>query len=275
MRRLVILGSRGMLGSMASRYFTTDLGYEQIQFDEPFNAVDASHYLSSLRAFGPDIVLNCVGRIPQKAAATIQLLEANTLLPLALRRDLDPRTILVHPSTDCVFRGDSEEGYRSDQMPDAGDAYGLSKALAELGLRGREAVFVVRTSIIGPERAGGASGLMGWFLSQPPGSRVRGYANHYWNGVTTLDWCRFVHGHLLQPPAGAPARFGLHQIGQRKPMSKFELLSLLQRTTGADIHVEEYRCETAVNKFLHPAIVRDDMECQLRELIAFDRQMAA
>jgi len=273
-KRLVILGSRGMLGSMASRFFSRDLGYDQIRHDAPFHAADASDYLSSLNAVAPDVVLNCIGRIPQKAAAVTQLFEANSFLPLALRRGLDPRTILVHPSTDCVFRGDAPDGYRSDQLPNANDDYGLSKSLAELGLRERDAVFIVRTSIIGPEPGGGGSGLMGWFLSQPTGGHIRGYANHYWNGITTLDWCRFVHEHLLQPHAHAPARFGLHQIGQRAPVSKYALLMLLRGATGVDVRIDEYHCDTTVNKFLHPEIVRDDIGIQIRDLLAFDRLAA-
>ena len=270
MKRLVILGSRGMLGSMASRFFSRDLGYEQIRHDAPFHAAGASDYLSSLNALAPEVVLNCIGRIPQKAATATQLFEANSFLPLVLRRGLDPRTIVVHPSTDCVFRGEAADGYRANQLPDANDDYGLSKSLAELGLCERDAVFIVRTSIIGPEPGGGGSGLMGWFLSQPAGSRIRGYANHYWSGITTLDWCRFVHEHLLKPPAHAPARFGLYQIGQRAPVSKYTLLMLLQKATGADVCIDEYHCDTAVNKFLHPEIVRDDIGTQIRDLLAFD-----
>ena len=263
-----------MLGSMASRFFSQDRGYEQIRLDIPFCAADSAAYMSSLSALAPDIVLNCIGRIPQKAATPAQLFEANAFLPLALRGGLAPRTILVHPSTDCVFRGDAPEGYPADHMPDASDAYGLSKGLAELGLRDRDAVFIVRTSIIGPELGGGASGLMGWFLSHPAGSRVRGFANHYWNGITTLDWCRFVHEDLLNPADNRPARFGLYQIGQRMAVSKYELLRILKVATGADINVEEYYCESTVNKFLHPQIEREHIEAQLRDLLAFDRAAA-
>lgn len=274
MKRLVILGSRGMLGSMASRFFSRDLGYEQILHDAPFHAADASQYLSSLNALAPEVVLNCIGRIPQKSATVTQLFEANSFLPLVLRHGLDPRTILVHPSTDCVFRGDAANGYRADQLPDANDDYGLSKSLAELGLRERDAVFIVRTSIIGPEPGGGGSGLMGWFLSQSSGSRIRGYANHYWNGVTTLDWCRFVHAHLLQPAPHAPARFGLHQIGLRHPVSKYALLMLLKEATGANVRIDEFYCDATVNKFLHPQIVRDDIETQIHDLVALERLAA-
>lgn len=267
MRRVAILGSRGMLGSMALRYFSSAPSYEAIPFDNRFSLSSAADYLGALRHLQADVVLNCIGAIPQKNGTSTALYEANAMLPLLMARDLSDTTMLVHPSTDCVFRGDAADGYRSGDIPNANDDYGLSKAIAEFGLLGRRNVFVVRTSIIGPESTRPGYGLMAWFLGQQSGSTVKGYANHYWNGVTTLDWCRFVDSNLLQGRADS----GLYQIGQRHPLSKFKVLNLLKQAIEVDVDIVEFNCDRPMNKYLVPDHVRDTLEKQLQDLMLFDR----
>ena len=52
--------------------------------------------------------------------------------------------------------------------------------------------YLLRGSIVGPEAAQGKS-LLNWFLNQSEG-KVNGFIDHMWNGITTLNFAKIVHG---------------------------------------------------------------------------------
>ncbi len=96
---------------------------------------------------------------------------------------------VIEPTTDCVFSGNKGEYVETD-FHDAIDVYGRTKSLGEV----RAAhVHNLRCSLIGPELKGHLS-LMAWFLGQPTNAQVDGYANHYWNGITTLQFAKVCYG---------------------------------------------------------------------------------
>jgi dTDP-4-dehydrorhamnose reductase len=121
-----------------------------------------------------------------------------------------------------VFRGD-RGAYRQDERPDAEDLYGRSKATGELAY-GRH--LTIRTSIIGFELAGHL-GLVSWFFRQPAGSRLSGYTQARYNGLTTGALSRAIADLLTagQLPTGV-----WHVAST--PISKFELLTRLNTAFG-------------------------------------------
>jgi dTDP-4-dehydrorhamnose reductase len=68
--------------------------------------------------------------------------------------------------------------------------YGKTKSLGESLL---PCVSNLRCSIIGPETKGFVS-LLDWFRRQPRGAQLNGFSNHYWNGITTLQFARICQG---------------------------------------------------------------------------------
>jgi hypothetical protein len=82
----------------------------------------------------------------------------------------------------CVFNG-AEGGYVESSPHTAMDIYGRSKSLGE-----SESATIIRTSIIGEELSNKLS-LVEWVKSQA-GKSVNGYLNHFWNGITCLQFAK-------------------------------------------------------------------------------------
>lgn len=261
-----MLGSGGMLGQMVSRHFGAR--HAVVEFNERYSNARRKSFIDAVLALAPDVVINCIGLIKQKSDDAAELYAVNAVLPFDLARALAPETLLVHPSTDCVFDGLASAPYANDDPPDAGDDYGWSKALGECAVTSRRSGgCVVRVSIIGPDRRPSGKGLLAWFLSQADGSSVPGFADHFWNGITTLEWCKQVDQLIVSPLARGVKSFPrLLQLGTRREYSKLEMLGLFNAAFGRDVRIEhrahgvrQYRC-------LRPDFESPDLDQQLAEI---------
>ena len=65
-KRIVILGSKGMLGQTASKYFSLD--NKIIPFDRRYSPYERQEFLSMLNALEPEVIINCIGKIKQKTS---------------------------------------------------------------------------------------------------------------------------------------------------------------------------------------------------------------
>jgi dTDP-4-dehydrorhamnose reductase len=199
----------------------------------PITGVDAVTFDSVARAFEaarPDVVVNAVGIVKQRASAADPVLSitVNSLFPhrlAGLCRTAGAR--LIHFSTDCVFSG-RRGGYTEDDIPDPVDLYGRSKLLGEVDGTG---ALTIRTSIIGRELEN-MTGLLEWFLSRA-GTRVPGYANVIWSGVTTNALARIVSQLARQHP-------GLDGVIHLSApsISKYRLLLALNEAFGTGTAVD-------------------------------------
>jgi dTDP-4-dehydrorhamnose reductase len=249
-----------MLGHVVARYFA-QYGLEVITSELRYVGAPRDPLVEAVRDSGCEWIVNALGRIKQKSQQPPELFLANTVLPHHLRMRLRSNQRMVHASTDCVFSG-KEGNYTLVSPCDAADHYGLSKALAEaVAEPGR--CWVIRTSIIGPE-LGTAKGLLAWFLSQM--GEIEGFTNHFWNGITTLEWAKVcldivqsdpqLHGPLIQP-------------GTCPSLSKCELLELFRKIWGRNVVIRPTPAEQELNRTLQPTIIRPPLEEQLRELKAW------
>lgn len=245
--KVLVLGGSGMLGhkmwqACAPRFDTyltlrgEFAAYARLGlFDESrtVSGVSIENFESVKRALAmvhPDVVINCIGIVKQDAAArdAVPSITVNSLFPhlLALScREEGAR--LIHLSTDCVFSGRKGHYVESD-LADAGDLYGRSKLLGEVGY---ENCLTIRTSMIGRELKG-AHGLIQWFLSEK-GKQVRGFRRAVFSGFTTTALseviCDIIVGH-----AGLQ---GLYHVSA-DPITKFDLLSLVKEVYGLPIEIE-------------------------------------
>ena len=115
-KRVLVLGSAGMLGHVVYTYLKEQNKYELFNssFPAPFNensliidATDKQSIEINIRKIQPDVLINCVGILikgsQQNPANAIYL---NSFLPhklSQLQHEHDGR--LIHISTDCVFSG--------------------------------------------------------------------------------------------------------------------------------------------------------------------------
>jgi dTDP-4-dehydrorhamnose reductase len=234
--RVLILGVSGMLGNAMLRvmsesgaldvfgtarsgavkkYFQPEIASRILTGIDVENSDALAGVIAQVR---PDVVVNCIGLVRQRAEAQdpLQALPINALLPHRLARLCSlAGARLIHFSTDCVFSG-RKGGYREEDVSDAEDLYGRSKFLGEVA---HPHTVTLRTSIIGHELAG-AQGLVGWFLAQR--EPVRGYRLAIFSGLPTVELARIVRD-LLLPRADLS---GLYHVAAQ-PVSKFELLTMV------------------------------------------------
>jgi dTDP-4-dehydrorhamnose reductase len=188
------------------------------------------------------IVLNCIGVIKQAKAATdpVPSIAINALLPHQLAHLSAARKAkLIHFSTDCVFSG-NRGNYTEDDSPDPTDLYGRTKLLGEVHAPG---ALTLRTSIIGHELRGHL-GLIDWFLKQR-GGNANGFSEARYSGLTTLALAEVV-AQVVQSHADLN---GVWHVSSN-PISKFDLLQIVNRVYGLDIELakdQSFVCDRSLN----------------------------
>lgn len=262
MKRVLILGENGMLGDAVRRLFTQQGDYQLVHVTERWPDGAFKNAVSNSAA---DAIINCIGKIPQRHPTDDEYRETNVELPVFL----DTLGMqVIYPTTDCEFSGTLPEGslYTKESIRDAEDAYGKSKAIISERI---EQTFsntkIIRTSIIGHERVSNVS-LLDWFLSVE--GPVKGYTNHYWNGITTLQWARLAND-LIQNWDTYPV---LNQHGTKETASKYEVLSTIRDVYEKETVIEPFETKETVNKCLLPDRNLPSLVEQLEELKAFYRR---
>jgi dTDP-4-dehydrorhamnose reductase len=124
-----------------------------------------------------------------------------------------------------VFSG-IKGGYTEDDLTDAEDLYGRSKALGEVT---DSHAITLRTSIIGRE-LGSQLGLVEWFLAES--GCVRGFSEAYFSGFTTLELAKIIERTILDHRDLS----GLYQVSAER-IDKCSLLELLRDAFGHNIEI--------------------------------------
>lgn len=240
MKKILVLGATGMAGHMISSYFKTLLEkYEvydichSVKLEEKSILIDI-HDLNSLKKIiadlKPDIIINSIGILNKNAeddpSNTIFI---NSYFPRYLEEKFKNTNIkLIQISTDCVFSGD-KGNYDETSVPDGKDLYAKTKILGEIN---NNKDLTVRTSIIGPELKQNGTGLFHWFMKQ--NDTVIGYSKVIWSGVTTLQLGKcldlMIENNLK----------GLYNLTSKVPISKYELLNLLNSVFEKSILIKSF-----------------------------------
>lgn len=264
--RIIVLGSRGMLGQMVYKYFTKS-GYNVSEFNKRFDVDSIASYMTELNYFEDSIIINCIGLIKQKSNSDHDLLFINSIFPLELCRSLKPGHFLVHPSTDCVFGGNEFFKYELNFQHNAEDIYGISKSLGESAIINRPNSIIIRVSIIGPD-SNSNKGLLGWFLSQPSRSILNGYTNHFWNGITTLEWCIKVE-EILRNNLNYKNISKIFQLGTKEVYTKFDMLIIFQNVFKTDYIINEFSDSLKIDRTLSVVNYSKSLPSQLFDLVQF------
>ncbi|HKG90850.1 MAG TPA: sugar nucleotide-binding protein [Gemmatimonadaceae bacterium] len=259
MTRVGVLGERGMLGHTVAR-FLAEQGCEVLAVPGRFTPATAPDFVRAMAAARADWWVNCVGVAPRAGVSAEQMDAANRVLPEMCDALLPAGVGFVHASTDGVFRPDLPARH-VDDVPDAEDAYGESKRRAEAALQASPRCVIIRCSIVGPE-LGAPRSLLGWLLSQE--RTVRGFVNHWWNGITTLQWARVAWQAMQSRPHGPSAR--LLQPGVLPPVTKFDLLRSIARAWDSPIAVGPAEAPAPVLRTLVPNLLCPSLADQLAEL---------
>jgi dTDP-4-dehydrorhamnose reductase len=155
-------------------------------------------------------------------------------------KSLKIKTIQI--ATDCVFSG-LQGNYLETSPHTPTDVYGRSKSEGE---KLSENLMHIRCSIIGRELRSQNS-LMDWLLSQPENSRVQGFINHLWNGVTTYHFAKVVLGVM----AGGTFEKGTFHLVPADTVSKFDILNdIADSFNRLDLEIAPFEAEIDIDRTL-------------------------
>lgn len=211
MKKVLILGGSGMLGSMVTNVFagtkyeiTATVRSQELIKESKAIVPNVNWVYFNVREFvlNPakydfigkyDWIINCIGITkpyckddnPDQIENAIII---NSLFPNLMAKEF-PAVKILQIATDCVFSG-KEGNYIETSKQEPYDVYGKTKSLGESKYPN---MYNLRCSIIGPEFNRKAF-LIEWLLSQANGGQVNGFTNHDWNGVTTLQFAKLCLG---------------------------------------------------------------------------------
>lgn len=248
-KKVLILGSTGMLGHQVYYHFKEEDNFEVINVSYRNKLTPETIILDLNNKFAleellkeqrPDFVVNCVGVLISGAndnpANAIYL---NSYLPHLLSGicdEIDAK--LIHVSTDCVFSGE-KGGYKESDEKDGKDIYAKTKALGEVESSKH---LTLRTSIIGPELKVNGEGLFHWFMNQE--TETNGFTKAIWSGVTTTELAKVIAQAIDQDLNG------LYHITNGEPINKHELLRLFKEATGKNIVIHAVEGKKVDKSFL-------------------------
>jgi len=203
--KIYVFGASGMLGSYVTRYFSqqnlivipvTRNEFTVTEEDTQETLLDRlNRYIAPDHPDQTVGIINCMGLTNKVTHSHEFFLLVNGIWPFVLGTFGETHNIpIVHASTDCVFKGHSLEPYTERSPLDSTDTYGISKIQGDQ----HPWLSVVRTSIIGESKEH-KEGLIEWFKQTPT---VHGYTNHYWNGITCLEWAKITYNILKAPHHG-------------------------------------------------------------------------
>jgi len=251
MSKILILGAGGMAGSMISKYLVIQKHDVTAFLRKDFDALKDE--IPNLNKY--DYVINCIGLIKQKSDDSDLLYKLNAKFPkkLSLKHKK-----LIHISSDCVFSGKIKEkfAYSCNDVTDAEDDYGKSKAQGEM-----IDAMVLRTSIIGPAKDN--SGLFEW-LRNSKEFNIKGFYNHFWNGITTLELSKIIHNIIIKNEY----KHGVSQLGSNC-VSKLELLHLINSIFFLLKNIIPYEDVKTINRNLFSFNYSKELALQLYELKEF------
>ena len=173
----------------------------------------------------PCKIINCVG-ITNINECVKEGYSINSELPGFISEILDEKqdeSQLIQISTNGVFSGQRGNYIESD-IPDTTDAYGQSKLRGEIT---HSPHLTIRASIIGTDLKS-KKGLLEWFLNQK--KDVNGYTEEKWNGITTLEYAKFIEWAINQKFSGLIHFFS-------KKISKYELLNIIKEVYTKNIKI--------------------------------------
>jgi len=260
MKKVLLLGATGMLGSavydvLKDKYSLVlsvrdknkiDLldkaygGVKQhkiVEFDASLLYQDflekkgypGNYFSAFLKDVGEvDYVINAIGvTIPFSLENQTLTFFINSAFPYILTNTFGKK--LIHITTDCVYNGKEDFPYDENSPKTPVDIYGLSKSLGE-----PTNCLTIRTSIIGRELEG-FTGFLEWFLNQKEKS-VNGFANHFWNGITTKQFGKICDEIMTNPEKYSQT--GLYHIFSNT-VSKYKMLLKFKEKYNIDCEIKK------------------------------------
>lgn len=225
MKRILVIGSRGMAGHIVFKYLTELNTYEvfgiarNVEKEDLIFNLDINNTigLNKILELQFDVIINCIGILNKNAEDNPhKAIWYNSYFPHYLEHiTRETKTKVISISTDCVFSGD-KGSYTESDFKDGRGFYAQSKALGEI-INSKD--LTIRTSIIGPELNKNGIGLFHWFMNQT--GQINGYSDAYWSGITTIELAKAINEIILQDLTG------LVILAASPKIDKYNLLKII------------------------------------------------
>lgn len=264
-KNILVLGCTGMLGSEVLKVFVEskkfhvsatlrnmkDLKYfnskenQKIKFIKFDVSKDNVNKLKNAVKKNT-IILNCIGIIKpnineNNIKSILNAISVNSIFPNKLSETFSKKNLIYQIATDCVYDGSSKL-YSENFAHNPIDVYGKTKSLGEVNDKN---FFNIRASIIGKEVKNHKS-LYDWFLNQKKNSKLNGFTNHLWNGITTRAF-----GHILvsiiENKIDLPNKI---HICPKNIVTKFQMLKLFKKNNDKNILIKPVKAKVKINRTL-------------------------
>ena len=263
---ILILGCTGMLGSEVLKVFNESkkfnitasvrykkdiklLNYEKFQkikffkFDVLKNSVQKLKNVIKKNT----IIINCIGVIKpniheDNAKSKLDAIKINSIFPYYLNDEFAKKNKIYQIATDCVYDGSSKL-YSESSPHNPLDVYGKTKSLGEVQSGN---FFNIRVSIIGKEIKNNKS-LYDWFQNQNINSKVNGFTNHLWNGITTRAFGNILIS-IIENEIILPNKI---HICPKNIVTKYEMLKLFRdKNPNKNVNINPVKAKVKINRTL-------------------------
>lgn len=234
--RVLIIGSDGQLGSDLVSAFDRHEVVGATHAD--LEVTDGDQVHAFLAATRPSVVVNTAAyhRTDDCERNPATAFEVNARGPLNLARACEAvGCLLVHISTDYVFRGDKRAPYLEDDPAVPVNVYGVSKVAGELAVRAAcSRHYIVRTSGLYGHAACRAKGE-NFVTKMLRLARSKGEVSVVTDEVLTPTWTRGLARQIASLSAGDAVPFGLVHATDEGQCSWFEFTEEIFRLVPMDV----------------------------------------
>ena len=241
MVKIIVFGNEGMLGNYIYKYLKSlnkynIIGINRSKYDAMNNSSEKLKdiLLKNVINCNQEVyVINCIGLIPHASKNYMindkMYIKINSIFPQILSQIcVELKIKMIHVTTDCVYNGDKGNYIETDDHNET-NIYGITKSLGE-----PDNCMVIRTSIIGEELKNKRS-LVEWLKSNKGGT-IKGYSNHYWNGITCLEFAKILDNVINSELYW----IGVRHIFSPNVVSKYDLLRLVNKIYNLNIKIQKY-----------------------------------
>ena len=263
--QVIVFGSTGMLGRYVCEYLKESIsviGITRDDFDaETGTLQDLRRLFERNKVDSDTVVFNALGAIPHAGVQSESTyFKVNSICPMLLSTlCVDYGAKMIHATTDCVFDGLSGN-YDEMSSKNSKDVYGLSKLIGE-----NITATVIRTSIIGENKKG--ISLVEW-VKKNSGKQVTGYTNHFWNGITCLQFAKLVKYMIINNVFWD----GIRHIYSPEVISKADLIEMINKEYDLNITVVKAKvnlCDRSLKSTYDLITTIPSLQQQIHEMKEF------